>query len=215
MRSFLNRIGRAKKPRRDGLLNDEQRIEADRKLIKICVIISVAIGALNYQAIEDLKEHGKTVLIPFGVKQGDMWISGVDASNTYLRRVADLIIANYKNISAASVSYKYADILALADSSTAGFLRDKLMKKAAEIQQYPSVSYSAEMLYDKPIEVKQVTDLSSLPEPLKKVKNIYKMTAQLSAYSHVGDNRQPGKNISLHIFYTISNGQFALLDIEG
>lgn len=215
MRSLLSRLGGQKKPRRDGLLNDEQRIQADRKLIKICVIISVAIGALNYQSIEDLKENGKTILIPFGVKQGDMWISGTDASNTYLRRVADLIIANYKNVSAASVAYKYADVLALADSSTSGFLRDKLMKKSAELQQYPSVSYSAELQYDKPIEVKPISDLSSLPEPLRKIKSPYKMTIQASAYSHVGDTRQPGKSITINIFYTISNGQFSLLDIEG
>ncbi|MGN5021811.1 type IV conjugative transfer system protein TraE (plasmid) [Aeromonas sp. FDAARGOS 1405] len=215
MRSLLNRLGGQKKPRRDGLLNDEQRIQADRKLIKICVIISVAIGALNYQSIEDLKENGKTILIPFGVKQGDMWISGTDASNTYLRRVADLIIANYKNISAASVAYKYADLLAMTDSSTSGFLRDKLMKKSAELQQYPSVSYSAELQYDKPISVEPITDVSSLPEPLRKVKNPYKMTVKASAYSHVGDTRQPGKSITINVFYTISNGQFSLLDIEG
>ncbi|QYK83465.1 hypothetical protein IBG34_23665 (plasmid) [Aeromonas media] len=52
--------------KKDGLLNDTQRVEADRKLIKIGVIIAVALGALNYQAIDELKTESKTVLVPFG-----------------------------------------------------------------------------------------------------------------------------------------------------
>ncbi|QYK83464.1 hypothetical protein IBG34_23660 (plasmid) [Aeromonas media] len=143
-----------------------------------------------------------------------MWVSGSDASNTYLRRVAELIIANYKNISASSVSYKFADLLTLTDSTTSGLLRDKLMAKAAEVKQYPSVSYSAEQLYDKPLDVKQVSP-ATLVKPLQSVKTPYLMTIPVSAYSHIGDTRQEGKTIAIKVFYTIKNGQFSILDIEG
>jgi len=214
MRSFLTSLRRKRTRKSDGLLNDSQRLEADRKLIKIGVIIAVILGALNYQQIDELKKEGKTVLVPFGVREGDMWVSGSDASNTYLRRVADLIIANYKNVSAASVTYKYADLLTLTDSTTSGVLRDKLMEKSAKIKQYPSVSYSAELLYEKPIDVKPLNP-ASLPLHLQSVKMPYLMTISVSAYSHVGDLRQPGKNITIKVFYTIKNGQFSLLDIEG
>lgn len=200
--------------KKDGLLNDTQRVEADRKLIKICAILAVALGALNYQAIEDMKKESKTVLVPFGVRAGDMWVSGTDASNSYLRRVADLIIANYKNVSASSVSYKYADLLTLTDSSTSGVLRTKLMDKAADVKLYPSISYSAELIYDKPLEVKAVLP-ETLAKALQSAKDPYLMTIPVSAYRHVGDQRQPGKTISIKVYYAIKNGQFSLLDIEG
>lgn len=200
--------------KKDGLLNDKQRDEAERKFIKIGVILAVALGALNYHGIEEMKTEPKTVLIPFGVKGGDMWVSGSDASNTYLRRVADLIIANYKNVSAASVSYKYADLLTLTDSETVGVLRDKLMAKAKEIKNYPSISYSAELMYDKPLNVEPVQP-STLAEPLQSIEHPYLMKIPVSAYSHIGDTRQPGKSLTVNVFYTIKNGQFSLLDIEG
>lgn len=218
MRTIIAKISGKKaaqeKRKRDGLLNDIQRVEADRKLIKVGVILSVAIGALNYHSIDAMKTESKTVLIPFGVKQGDMWVSGSDASNSYLRRVADLIIANYKNVSASTVSYKFADLLTLADSDASGHLRGKLMTKAEEIKQYPSISYSAELVYDKPLEVKPVP-ASTLAKPLQSVKSPYLMTIPVSAYRLIGDQRQPGKTISINVFYTIKNGQFSILDIEG
>lgn len=217
MRTLIAKLT-GKKPeqerKKDGLLNDAQRVEADRKFIKIGVMLSVALGALNYQSIDEIKTESKTVLIPFGVREGDMWVSGTDASNSYLRRVADLIIANYKNVSPSSVSYKFADLLTLTDSSTTGLLREKLMKKASEIKQYPSISYSAELLYDKPLEVKLVSP-ETLAEPLRSVKTPYLMVIPVSAYRYVGDLRQPGKTITFKVFYTIKNGQFSLLDIEG
>lgn len=206
-------------PKNDGLLNDHQREQADRKLIKICVIISVAISALNYQAIEELKQQGRTVLMPFGTRSGDMWITGTDASLTYLRRVSNLFVTLYLSINASNVSANFADLLQVVHPATYSSLRDRLLVKADAIKRYASLSYLGSVNPDKPIQATAI-NLADLPDAKRalfgQIKTpLYRLSIPVQVAPITGNAVQAAKVYQQGVIYTIDNGQFFLVEIEG
>lgn len=208
-----------KTKKEDGLLNDHQREQADRKLIKIGVIIAAAVSLLNYQSIEELKTTGRTVIAPFGTHSGDMWISGTDASLTYLRRVSNLFVSLYLSLNASNVSANFADLLQVSHPATYSGLRDRLLTKAETIKRYAAISYVARINTDKSIKVDVIkpADLSETKQQrYGQIKTpLYRLSIPVEVAPISGDMVQPAKVYVQGIIYTIDNSQFQLVDIEG
>lgn len=219
MFEFIRAKKHSVKPRKnDGLLNDQQRELADRKLIKIGVMIAVVVSLLNYQAIDELKNTGRTVLTPFGSRNGDMWITGTDASLTYLRRVSSLFVSLYLSINAGNVSANFADLLQVTHPATYSSLRDRLLIKAESIKRYASISYLANINTDKAItaEAINVADLSTAKQELYgQIKTpLYRLSIPVQVAPITGNAVQTAKVFMQTVIYTIDNGQFYLVDIE-
>ncbi|HCB1716438.1 TPA: hypothetical protein MYP99_004618 [Citrobacter freundii] len=192
-------------------MNDFQKATSENKFIRVMLIISVIIGALNYDKTDKLEKRQTVVIVPFGAKSSEMLITGESASTGYMRQIARLIVNNYGSVSKASVEQKYADLLGMVYEDRVEEFRKNLNERAKYFKQFNSVSQSMELSTDQPMVI------ISNPSDIKYetgAKNKYRYTFTAEQRKIIGDTAKPPEPIKMHIDYTIVNGQIWLLDIQ-
>lgn len=193
-------------------LNDKQKDIAERKLIKILVFMTMAISAMNYMKTSDLEKNEKIVLIPYGAKSGDMFIQGESASTSYVRQLARLIVSDFGTFSKANIDSKSAEILGFTFVDRVEAMRQKLNKKNEDFKRFTTVSQVMELAEDQPMEI---TENPKERDYKTSAQVVYRFNFTVEEQKIVGEKANSPVVKKMYFDYTVSQGRFWLLDIQG
>ncbi len=193
-------------------MNNEQKDIAEKKQIRIMLIILLVLCGLIYQKVSKYASQQTTVLVPYGAKSSDMLITGESASTGYVRQLARLIVTDYGSVSKASVDNKYAELLGIVHIDRVEAMRVKLNEKAKYFKQFNTVSQSMEIMNDQPM---TITENPEGRDYKTDAKIIYRLVLSVEQRKIVGDVAKTPETLKLSIDYTIAEGRFWILDIKG
>ncbi|MCU8646660.1 type IV conjugative transfer system protein TraE, partial [Escherichia coli] len=193
-------------------INDQQKKTSEAKLNRAALIAAVIISGLTYQKVDKLEERQTTVIVPYGAKASDLLISGESASAEYMRMLLRLIIADYGSVSKATIDNKFSSLLGLVYPDRAEAVRLKLNERAKYFKQFNTVSQLMELLPEQPITI------TENPEGIKyntAARKKYRIQFSVEQRKIIGEEAKPNETKRMYIDYTVSQGQFWILDIQG
>ncbi|EBV4408283.1 hypothetical protein ZH29_002362 [Salmonella enterica subsp. enterica] len=200
------------KPLKTEAINDQQKKTSDAKFNRAALIAAVIISGLTYQKVDKLEERQTTVIVPYGAKASDLLISGESASAEYMRMLLRLIIADYGSVSKATIDNKFSSLLGLVYPDRAEAVRLKLNERAKYFKQFNTVSQLMELLPEQPITI------TENPEGIKyntAARKKYRIQFSVEQRKIIGEEAKPNETKRMYIDYTVSQGQFWILDIQG
>ncbi|ELS1555007.1 hypothetical protein R4855_004598 [Salmonella enterica] len=200
------------KPLKTEAINDQQKKTSDAKFNRAALIAAVIISGLTYQKVDKLEERQTTVIVPYGAKASDLLISGESASAEYMRMLLRLIIADYGSVSKATIDSKFSSLLGLVYPDRAEAVRLKLNDRAKYFKQFNTVSQLMELLPEQPITITET------PEGIKyntAARKKYRIQFSVEQRKIIGEEAKPNETKRMYIDYTVSQGQFWILDIQG
>ncbi|EAN5885282.1 hypothetical protein FE103_21300 [Salmonella enterica] len=200
------------KPLKTEAINDQQKKTSDAKFNRAALIAAVIISGLTYQKVDKLEERQTTVIVPYGAKASDLLISGESASAEYMRMLLRLIIADYGSVSKATIDSKFSSLLGLVYPDRAEAVRLKLNDRAKYFKQFNTVSQLMELLPEQPITI------TENPEGIKyntAARKKYRIQFSVEQRKIIGEEAKPNETKRMYIDYTVSQGQFWILDIQG
>ncbi len=118
---------------------------AENKLLKFGFVVLLLIVVSNWQAINTSIDKHRTIIVPIGAS-GDLWVTGDDASDNYLRHMARYISSMVGNYTASSARYQFEELLSLYSPSTYAEAKTGFEKLSDDIERYPTVSSRATWL---------------------------------------------------------------------
>ncbi|EAT8819554.1 hypothetical protein FBE61_24510, partial [Salmonella enterica] len=161
---------------------------------------------------DKLEERQTTVIVPYGAKASDLLISGESASAEYMRMLLRLIVADYGSVSKATIDSKFSSLLGLVYPDRAEAVRLKLNDRAKYFKQFNTVSQLMELLPEQPITI------TENPEGIKyntAARKKYRIQFSVEQRKIIGEEAKPNETKRMYIDYTVSQGQFWILDIQG
>ncbi|EDA1371519.1 hypothetical protein A4K78_22185, partial [Salmonella enterica subsp. enterica serovar Typhimurium] len=191
---------------------DQQKKTSEAKFNRAALIAAVIISGLTYQKVDKLEERQTTVIVPYGAKASDLLISGESASAEYMRMLLRLIIADYGSVSKATIDNKFSSLLGLVYPDRAEAVRLKLNERAKYFKQFNTVSQLMELLPEQPITI------TENPEGIKyntAARKKYRIQFSVEQRKIIGEEAKPNETKRMYIDYTVSQGQFWILDIQG
>ncbi|ELD7714011.1 hypothetical protein QI619_003938 [Salmonella enterica] len=200
------------KPLKTEAINDQQKKTSDAKFNRAALIAAVIISGLTYQKVDKLEERQTTVIVPYGAKASDLLISGESASAEYMRMLLRLIIADYGSVSKATIDSKFSSLLGLVYPDRAEAVRLKLNDRAKYFKQFNTVSQLMELSPEQPITI------TENPEGIKyntAARKKYRIQFSVEQRKIIGEEAKPNETKRMYIDYTVSQGQFWILDIQG
>ncbi|EBX5571793.1 hypothetical protein LEW62_004408 [Salmonella enterica] len=200
------------KPLKTEAINDQQKKTSEAKFNRAALIAAVIISGLTYQKVDKLEERQTTVIVPYGAKASDLLISGESASAEYMRMLLRLIIADYGSVSKATIDNKFSSLLGLVYPDRAEAVRLKLNERAKYFKQFNTVSQLMELLPEQPITI------TENPEGIKyntAARKKYRIQFSVEQRKIIGEEAKPNETKRMYIDYTVSQGQFWILDIQG
>ncbi|AXC88520.1 hypothetical protein PZE02_003460 [Salmonella enterica subsp. enterica serovar Vitkin] len=200
------------KPLKTEAINDQQKKTSDAKFNRAALIAAVIISGLTYQKVDKLEERQTTVIVPYGAKASDLLISGESASAEYMRMLLRLIVADYGSVSKATIDSKFSSLLGLVYPDRAEAVRLKLNDRAKYFKQFNTVSQLMELLPEQPITI------TENPEGIKyntAARKKYRIQFSVEQRKIIGEEAKPNETKRMYIDYTVSQGQFWILDIQG
>ncbi|ECC4732788.1 hypothetical protein KUH75_004160 [Salmonella enterica] len=200
------------KPLKTEAINDQQKKTSNAKFNRAALIAAVILSGLTYQKVDKLEERQTTVIVPYGAKASDLLISGESASAEYMRMLLRLIIADYGSVSKATIDSKFSSLLGLVYPDRAEAVRLKLNDRAKYFKQFNTVSQLMELLPEQPITI------TENPEGIKyntAARKKYRIQFSVEQRKIIGEEAKPNETKRMYIDYTVSQGQFWILDIQG
>ncbi|PXW50358.1 conjugal transfer pilus assembly protein TraE [Grimontella sp. AG753] len=193
-------------------LNDNQKKVSDAKFNRAALIACVIISGITYQKVDKLENKQTTVIVPYGAKSSDMLITGESASAGYMRMILRLIISDYGSVSKATVDNKFSDLLSLVYIDRNEAMRVKLNERSKYFKQFNTISQVMELLPEQDITIK---DNPPDVQYSTAAKNKYRIEFSVEQRKIIGEDAKPTETQKMHIDYTISQGRFWILDIQG
>lgn len=193
-------------------LNDNQKKISEAKFYKAALIAVAIISGLTYQKVDNLEKKQTTVIVPYGAKSSDLLITGESASSEYMRMILRLIIADYGSISKATIDSKFSSLLGLVFIDRTEPMRVKLNERAKYFKQFNTVSQLMELLPEQSITI------TENPENVKyntSAKKKFRIAFTVEQRKIIGEDAKPTETQKMYIDYTISEGRFWILDIQG
>jgi conjugal transfer pilus assembly protein TraE len=193
-------------------INDTQKKTSEAKFNRAALIASVIISALTYQKVDKLETKQTTVIVPYGAKTSDLLITGESASSEYMRMLLRLMVADYGTVSKATIDSKFSALLGLVYVDRAEAMRVKLNERAKYFKQFNTVSQLMELLPDQPIIITENPEGINYKTAARKK---YRIQFSVEQRKIIGDEAKPSETQKLYIDYTVSEGRFWILDIQG
>ncbi|EIF0060167.1 hypothetical protein LEW97_004218 [Salmonella enterica] len=200
------------KPLKTEAINDQQKKTSDAKFNRAALIAAVIISGLTYQKVDKLEERQTTVIVPYGAKASDLLISGESASAEYMRMLLRLIVADYGSVSKATIDSKFSSLLGLVYPDRAEAVRLKLNDRAKYFKQFNTVSQLMELLPEQPITITENPEWIKYNTAARKK---YRIQFSVEQRKIIGEEAKPNETKRMYIDYTVSQGQFWILDIQG
>jgi len=177
-------------------LQRSSNIFAENKSLRFMFVAILGVVLMNTVAIQRMKDHTKTVIIPMGYSV-EYEFTGNTPSENYLRDIGLFVIQMAGDISAANASRQFEDVLAIWHPSTAPEYRKRFMSISGELEKYPSTSYdviwnSARPIMFKPGEIR-------IHAAKKKI---------------VGDAVVATTTLEYKIEYTLESGRFSIVHLK-
>lgn len=167
----------------------------ENRLLKFAVAglfgVTLVLGTLIYTT----NQNQRTVIVPFGAG-GDLYITGNNPSDTYLRTITFNIVSLAGTYSAYSADRQFQELLTLVHPSAYNALRDSLNGLLDELSDNPTLSIATYIRSEKPV----TFTTSEIVVPIEKVRVIGGVIRKFR-----GD---------LHIRYAIENGRFWLTALQ-
>lgn len=200
------------KPVKTEAINDHQKKTSDAKFNRAALIAAVIISGLTYQKVDKLEERQTTIIVPYGAKASDLLITGESASAEYMRMMLRLIIADYGSVSKATIDSKFSSLLGLVYPDRAEPVRVKLNERAKYFKQFNTVSQLMELLPEQPITITENPERINYNTAARKK---YRIQFTVEQRKIIGEEAKPSETKKMYIDYTVSQGQFWILDIQG
>ena len=134
-------------------LQKSSNVFAENKTLRLMFAAILAVVLMNTVAIQRIKSHTQTFLVPMGYSV-EYAFTGATPSENYLRDIGLFIIQMAGDISAANAQQQFEDILAIWHPSTAAEYRKRFMAISKELKKYPSTSYDVIWNASQPITLK-------------------------------------------------------------
>lgn len=193
-------------------INDDQKKTSEAKFIRAALIASVLISGLTYQKVAELEERQTTIIVPYGAKSSDLLITGESSSAEYMRMLLRLIVADYGSLSRATIDSKFDSLMGLVYPDRAEAIRIKLNERAKYFKQFNTVSQSMELLSEQPI---TITENNADITYNTNAANKYRIQFSVMLRKIIGEEAKPTETQKMYIDYTISEGRFWIIDIQG
>lgn len=193
-------------------LNDNQKKISEAKFLKAALVCSVLVSGLTYQKVDKLESKQTTIIVPYGAKSSDLLITGESASTEYMKMILRLIVADYGSVSKATLDSKFSSILSLVYIDRSEAIRLKLNERSKYFKQFNTVSQVMELLPGQPITI------TENPEDINystSAKIKYRIQFSVEQRKIIGEDAKPSETRKMYIDYTISEGRFWILDIQG
>lgn len=200
------------KPVKTEAINDHQKKTSDAKFNRAALVAAVIISGLTYQKVDKLEERQTTIIVPYGAKASDLLITGESASAEYMRMMLRLIIADYGSVSKATIDSKFSSLLGLVYPDRAEPVRVKLNERAKYFKQFNTVSQLMELLPEQPITITENPEGINYNTAARKK---YRIQFTVEQRKIIGEEAKPSETKKMYIDYTVSQGQFWILDIQG
>lgn len=165
---------------------------AENRLLKICFVLVLLISLSNWQAIRTAFKQQKTVVIPLSAS-GDLWVSGNQASETYLRHMARYLTAMIGNYTASTARRQFEEILHLYGPAHYAEAKTGFEKLSDQIERYPTVSSRVTWVGRDPMLLDEVSE---------------KITIQLEKERLVNGDVTRTEDKTIEIDYYILDGRF-------
>ncbi len=193
-------------------MNDQQRLLAEKKKDRIFTYVILGICAINYFNTSKALDNSRTVISPFGsVDSGDYWVTATNASDSYIGRLAQLVLSYYSIVSPASVDNSYNVLLSMTHPLRSEFMRGKLEERKTKIKNFTTVSFTSEINSDRAI---SITKNAKVDYPHGK-ESIFRVMISVTNKQIIGNKVNDAETSTLTIDYIIENGKFWLMDING
>lgn len=193
-------------------LNDQQKQTAETKFNKAGIIIVVILCAITYQKVDKLEKNQTYIVVPYGSKSSDLLITGESASTAYMRSILRLVVADYGSVSKATIDEKSSALLAMVYPDRTEDVRKKLKEREKYFKQFNTVSQVMELLTDQPI---TITENPDGIDYASSAKTKHRIDFSVEKRKIIGESVKPTETQRMHVDYTISEGRFWILDIEG
>lgn len=193
-------------------LNDSQRKTSEQKFNRAALIAAVIISGLTYQKVDSLQSEQTTIIVPYGAKSSDLIITGESASSEYMRSLLRLIVADFGSVSRATIDSKFSALLSLVYPDRSEAVRIKLNERAKYFKQFNTISQNMELLSDQPISITENPDDLKYNTAAKKK---YRIQFTVEQRKIIGEDARPLETQKMYIDYTVSQGRFWILDIQG
>ncbi|HCQ0255530.1 MULTISPECIES: type IV conjugative transfer system protein TraE [Enterobacter cloacae complex] len=193
-------------------LNDHQKQKSESKFFRAALIAAVVLNGLTYQKVDKLEKNQTTIIVPYGAKSSDLLITGESASAEYMRMLLRLVIADYGSISKATIDSKFSSLLGLVYPDRNEAVRVKLNERSKYFKQFNTVSQLMELLPE------QAITITENPEDIQyttAAKKKYRIQFSVETRKIIGEEAKPAETQKMYIDYTVSEGRFWILDIQG
>lgn len=193
-------------------LNDHQKQKSESKFFRAALIAAVVLNGLTYQKVDKLEKNQTTIIVPYGAKSSDLLITGESASAEYMRMLLRLVIADYGSLSKATIDSKFSSLLGLVYPDRNEAVRVKLNERSKYFNQFNTVSQLMELLPE------QAITITENPEDIQyttAAKKKYRIQFSVETRKIIGEEAKPAETHKMYIDYTVSEGRFWILDIQG
>lgn len=112
---------------------------AQNRLLKFGFLVLLLISVSHWQAIQTVMDKKQVVFIPLNAS-GDLWVSGSDASDQYLRQMARYISSMLGQYTASTARAQFEELLSLYSAENYAQAKTDFERLSDQIERYPTVS---------------------------------------------------------------------------
>ena len=167
----------------------------ENRLLKLAVIGLFGITAVLGMVIYTSNQNTRTIIVPYGAG-GDLYVTGGEPSEAYLRSITRNVVSLSGTYSAYSADRQFQELLSITHPSTYNSLRDSLNRLLDELNSNPTLSIATYIRSDLPV---TYTD-NEIVVPVEKVRVIGGVIRKFRG--------------NLRIRYAIDNGRFWLTALQ-
>lgn len=124
---------------RKNYLQKSSKLFEDRALLKFAVIGLAIVAAFNWSSNQDARNSQRVLMVPL-VAGNDLWITGGDASQTYLRGMSRYLTQLLGTYTAATARSQFEELARLVHPESMEAMRVQLSKAADTIERFPSIT---------------------------------------------------------------------------
>ncbi|MCP3732761.1 type IV conjugative transfer system protein TraE [Sphingomonas sp. MG17] len=167
----------------------------ENRLLKFAILGMFGVSAVLGTVLYTSALNQRTVIVPFGAG-GDLYVTGNEPSEAYLRTITRNIVSLSGTYSAYSADQQFQELLSLVHPSAYNGLRDSLNALLDELARNPTLSIASYVRTDQPVTYTG----TEIVVPVEKVRVIGGVIRKFQG--------------TLRIKYVIDNGRFWLTSLH-
>jgi len=130
-------------------LNNVSNVFVKNRLLQIAVVTLLAVTVINSYTLLKVSREQRNYIVPVNVG-GEIWITSKNASDDYLKSMAEYVVHNVASYTPASIEKQYNGVLEAFHPSSYPRYREMFQEITEKAQRYSSVSSTVHIDYNKP-----------------------------------------------------------------